>query len=746
MPKRNFLLAKGERLTKGIIVRPGFSTKLAPYTFGEAKRRLHPMLEELSDSINALPEDACPDDLAVATITLNPEYIAKSYFPAHLLRAIGLDTIGSRARIIKPEKRSADRIPEETVTTELFVIGKRPSFQRWANEFQNWSERTPGAEEIVQIERITLPKPENKIKKITSKNDSILFEVVLHLEEAESRYLVDFRKYLQKFHIKPKFDKRLYAGGLCFIELEAPKKLAEEIAQFSLVRVVRAMPSLRLLRPPVRTGKLKNIEKVALPKASPLDKDIKVAVFDGGIPPDHPITHWARPFETAGLGGTDPELLEHGVGVTSALLFGHIDPKKPISRPYSYVDHYRVLDSIPGNNPYELYEVLNRINDVLKTKRYDFISLSLGPELPIEDDEVHAWTALLDDYLSTGSTLATIAVGNGGEGDAINRLNRVQVPADCVNALGVGACDVPDDNWQRASYSSIGPGRSPGLVKPDLVDFGGSLGRMFITLDATDGNKLFQTAGTSFAAPSTLRQGIGVRAHFGSSLGALAIRTLLVHCAESADISKFEIGFGRVARELEDIVVCDDHTVRVVYQGKITASKFIRAQIPLPRGKLKGMVKIKATLCYATKVDPNHPSNYTRSGLIPVFRPDKDVYVEDEENDTISQHPKTKAFFAKAQKAFQTEEELRRDAWKWENCLHGECNFRPTSLNGPVFDIHYNARQEGRNARSSHEIEYVLVITVSAPKVADFYNQVVREYATVLEALQPVIDIPIRIS
>src|SRR5690606_37492403 len=121
-----------------------------------------------------------------------------------------------------------------------------------------------------------------------------------------------------------------------------------------------------------------------------------------------------------------------------------------------------------GQNPYELYEVLNRIDDILSEKKYEFINFSIGPCLPIDDDEVHAWTAVIDQYLSTGNIVATIAVGNDGEGDPSIYANRIQVPADCVNGLAIGACDVPDNNWKRANYSSIGPGRSPGLMKPDL--------------------------------------------------------------------------------------------------------------------------------------------------------------------------------------------------------------------------------------------------------------------------------------
>jgi hypothetical protein len=39
MTKRNFLLAKGERLTKDVIVRTGSQPKEAPYTFAEARAR-----------------------------------------------------------------------------------------------------------------------------------------------------------------------------------------------------------------------------------------------------------------------------------------------------------------------------------------------------------------------------------------------------------------------------------------------------------------------------------------------------------------------------------------------------------------------------------------------------------------------------------------------------------------------------------------------------------------------------------
>lgn len=746
MIKRNFLLGKGERLAEDIKVGSPPVTKIPPYTFDEAKARLKPMLQEVASEIDKLPAEACPNDFAVAKITLNPEFIAKTYFPSELLRTVGLATVGSRAKSVTPEKRSKGRKPEQTFTTELFVVGKRPSFKRWANNIDNFTEATPGASQITAIEDVSFPTPEEKVKNVESDKEKTLYEVVLHLDEesGEQSYLNLFKTYLQGHNLNPDFARRFYAGGLCFVELEGKPEDADYIAQFSLVRAVRSMPSLRLLRPAIRTGGVDKSLKIDLPNVQPLDPSMKVAIFDGGIPEGHPITRWATLYEAPGVGDAIPELLEHGVGVTSAFLFGHIDPKIPLPQPYSYVDHYRVLDDVPGQNPYELYEILDRIKDILKTTEYHFINLSLGPNLPIDDDDVHAWTAVLDEHLSDGLTLATIAVGNDGEGDPTIKANRVQVPSDCVNALAIGACDVPDENWQRASYSSVGPGRSPGIIKPDLVEFGGSVPRPFLTLDAADGLQIIPTGGTSFSAPSTLRMGAGVRAHFGQALNTLAIKTLLIHCCEPSEIPKTEVGWGRLARTLDNIVVCNEGVMRVVFQGKISASKYIRAPIPVPAGPIAGMVTIKATLCYATAVDPHHPENYTRSGLSVTFRPNKDKKNEDEERGT-SLHAVTKTFFGTQQKEYQTEEELRRDAWKWENCLHAQKRMRGSSLNDPVLDIHYNARAEGHNDTRNQEIQYALVITVEAPKVADLYDQVVRRYATQLEQLVPVIDIPVRV-
>ncbi|MDH8324241.1 hypothetical protein QIG73_27605, partial [Klebsiella pneumoniae] len=69
----------------------------------EAKQRLIPQVEQATSDLDDLPAVACPNDFAVATLTLNPSYIARSFFPDTLLRENNLQSIGSKTVKIKPD-------------------------------------------------------------------------------------------------------------------------------------------------------------------------------------------------------------------------------------------------------------------------------------------------------------------------------------------------------------------------------------------------------------------------------------------------------------------------------------------------------------------------------------------------------------------------------------------------------------------------------------------------------------------
>ena len=67
--------------------------------------------------------------------------------------------------------------------------------------------------------------------------------------------------------------------------------------------------------------------------------------MDGGLPKHHPIGPWLRSYRKLDEDADDdPDGPEHGLGVTSAVLFGPIQPNGTAGRPFAPVDHLRVLD------------------------------------------------------------------------------------------------------------------------------------------------------------------------------------------------------------------------------------------------------------------------------------------------------------------------------------------------------------------------------------------------------------------
>ena len=747
---RNYLLGFGERLTERIapVKRP--VSKADPYQFTEARDRLAPRISMVVREIDSLPGLACPQDECVAAVTLHPAYIAKSFFPLGLFRAVGLEPVGSRPRQIVPDKGAKKPTTEQkkegvqptSPTADIFVAGKRQAFRRWSQNVKSWQPTREGADELIRVEDVRFVAAAERIKPMRSDADAPLLEVVLH--RSDEHVLEGFRDYMKSLDVVVKLDDRIEVQGMCFLPVRVPRAVHERMAQFGFLRVAREMPRLRELHPGASSGLMRSVKgfAVKVPHTEPINKDVRVAVFDGGIPDNILPPSLVSRKRAKGIGAASPDSQVHGLGVTSALLFGPLKQGEPAPQPYAAVEHYRVVDTATKQDPQGKYfDVLNRIMDVLRQKPFDFVNLSLGPDLPIEDDEVHVWTASLDEHFSHGKSLVTVAAGNTGDADWDLGNARIQAPADGVNVLAVGACDSMDESWKRADYSSIGPGRSPGIVKPEIVVFGGSDATPFLVLDAAKPGFVRGIFGTSFSSPLALRSAIGVRAYLGSVMSPLALKALLIQHGKDGDFDQREVGWGRVPHEIEELVTCPEGAVHVLYQGELEAGRFLRAKIPVPASGLRGMVMITATFCYATQTDPQDPLNYTRAGLEVAFRPHKGKFNQTERGP--SKNPSTKSFFTSG--GYETEEALRRDAHKWEPCMKSSIRVRATSLDDPVFDIHYNARRGGMSDGSAQPIPYALVVTV-ANDSPDLYNKIAQRYRTMLEPLRPVIQIPIRSS
>ncbi|MDP9172662.1 MAG: S8 family peptidase [Planctomycetota bacterium] len=737
MAKVNYLLGRAERLVRKIDAPPMIPRKAHPYTLEKALERIVPKFRATSVELKSIPKGACPHDEAVALLTLHPSYLAKTYFPDSLLSEAHLRHIGSRTRTVSPDAWAIKNPPNEAVAAELFVAGTRKAFERLPTLISGWSQESRGASDIIKIEDVRSYPSEDRVSATKNKLESPFWEVILHATElAESDYILDgFRDYLRELDIPVNLDDRLHAQGLCFLPVRIPRKRIDDVAKFSFLRGARVMPRMR---PIVRMSKGSATFGVELPDKDAVDPTIRVAVFDGGLPETPDLSRWTTRRKVGDVGASDPVLVEHGLGVTSALLFGPLDDDLPIPTPYAKADHFRVLDAnsdTEGSDEY--FKVVKRIMSILETGRYDFANLSVGPELEIEDNKVHLWTSMLDQFLRKGTMLIGIAAGNSGENDHASGNARAQVPSDCVNAMAFGSADSLGVAWKRSAHSSIGPGRSPGIVKPDLLSFGGSPKNPFYVI-GTSGRAEGQI-GTSFASPNGLRAAIGVRASLGPILSPLALKALLIHRSYPSELPQCEIGWGKVAESLDELIKCEDSVACIVYQGAIRPGAWMRAPIPVPESPMDGLVGLCATICFATDTDPQDSINYTRSGLEVRFRPH-----EEKKNEEKSRDAKTRSFFS-ASSLYANEAELRDDAHKWETTLHTRARMRGSSLKNPSFDIHYNAREAGGKASNPQDIQYALIVSIRSPNTKDLNDRIFRRYRTQLEILKPVIEIPITV-
>lgn len=734
--KYNFLLGNGEKLTGAVPYIAGGGEKHPPYDLAEATVRFKTGAHEVSAQVRELPLEACPGGETVLSVAMHPRYVSKSDFPSRLFAVLGLHPVGSRVTKVKPDKWGIRKHPTtEVPTEEIFVAGSRSRILQLEKAVEGIEVDSGTAEHLQHIERIYFPKASEKVKNPPPKDKGWL-EVVLH-NSSKVDVLAAFSEYAKRHGADVDLERSREVGGLTFVPVSATRAVSERIARFSFLRVARSMPSLRPFRPMILRGAA--AQKASLPAGGVLADGFRAVIFDGGLPQSAraPLSGWVRLVEPAGIGAAVSELEEHGLAVTSVFLFGPIIDASDMRRPICKTDHVRILDSamLSSADPY-YFDALHRILDYLDKHghEYHFVNLSVGPDTPVDDDDVTLWTSALDERFASGEWLVSVAAGNDGEADATAGLHRIQPPGDGVNVMTVGAADTLGSAWRRAKYSCQGPGRCPGIVKPDGIIFGGTSEEPFLVLSPS--LDVVGMQGTSFSSPFALRSAAAIKCQLGNALSALATRALLIQTATNSNgHSLAEVGWGKFEHDPELLITCEDHEAVVVYQGELPVGQQLRAPIPLPP-HLEGKVEITATLVIATEIDPGHPSAYTRRGLTVAFRPHCDRHTTYPDG-SRSTYPKTHSFFSASNMYGAPEYELRDDGHKWEPCHRGSVTMYAGSLKSPVFDIYNHNRFEGVPTIPPEAVKYALVVRVRAKKMGNLYGAIVRAYSQVLIPLRP---------
>ncbi len=737
-PRRNLLIGRGERLLQDSDWPSGGRPKPEPYSLAQQRSLLVPVLERMAALAQDTPSNLMPRGEVAAKLTLHPQFLAKSYFPASLLSATGLRLIGSRAAEVTPRQMVRNAEPKEMPTATLIVAGTADKFTRAASLIQLPDLSAALTSQFNRVESLEPFLAVDRKRGLDLAHFDGWAETVLHASFEEPDVLNAFVALVRTLGAEAAESRSRTVGGLTFLPLFVPTSIAAAFVRgvegFTHLRAIRNMPLVG--EDPLELGgpTARSLEAAPpLPREPAIDSELRAAIFDGGSTAG--TLPWVTAIDASGVPSLAPQR-PHGDAVTSAFLFGSIDPTQTtLPRPYCNVDHVRVLPSTATDA--RVGDVIDRIIDTLQAARnvgspYTLANLSLGPRMPIADDDPHEWTVRLDDFLSLGDLFLTVAAGNDGANGA--DLGRIQPPADAVNAFAVGASDGHHARSLRAPYSCLGPGRSPGLVKPDAVAFGGVAGTPVRLLDPITG-MVKQAYGTSYAAPLALRLASGVCATVDQEIQPIMLHALLVSRAQwSARLhNQTEVGWGVLPESIDEILFSAPDEVVVMYQGMIAKGQPVRAAVPLPIGiEASGRIEIAATFAYRAPIDPAHPVNYTRSGLEVRFQPDG---------------VRSQGFFSSTD--FDTEQSLRRDALKWETCRHKKSRFSQEKLTNPSFLIRYQGREEGGNDAETlrdpitsrplpaHEqpsaLPFALVVRLRVPGVSDLANHVLHQFDVLAE-------------
>jgi hypothetical protein len=736
-PRRNLLIGQGERLFQDGVWPPPQGDKPEPYTRAQQQSALLPALAGLAEAAQMRSKALAPRGEIAAKITIHPQFLAKSYFPTSLLQQTGLRLIGSRAKDVTPRRMVKGKPLKELPTAVLIVAGQANNFIR-AQELLTSSRTSNTVEkQFNRIERIEAFDAVDRKLGLDLAHFTGWAEIVLHASFGDGD--IRERLYLLSEELGAHFERgrARTVGGLTFLPVytspDSSTSYIRGIEEFSHLRMIRNMPILS--EDPVSIDA--DISRAVnyapdLPVSVATDPDLRAIIFDGGFTAG--ALPWVQAYDAPGVPTAAPDL-PHGHAVTSAFLFGPIDPAQTqLPVPFCNVDHVRVLPSTASDA--RVADVIERILATLQNARnagvpYTLANLSLGPRMPIVDDDPHEWTVRLDDFLSLGDLFMTVAVGNDGAHGP--DLGRIQPPADAVNAFAVGSCEGSHHGAARAPYSCLGPGRSPGLVKPDAVAFGGVRGTPLRLVEPISG-ELREHYGTSYSAPLALRLAAGIKASVAQDIQPIMLHALLVSRAmfHSRRHDQTEVGWGVLPKNIDDILYSSPDEVVVMYQGLIAKGQPIRAKVPLPKNvSPSGKVRIAATFAYRALVDPAHPVNYTRAGLEVRFQPDGNS---------------SDGFFSATK--YDVEQTLRTDALKWETCRHREKSKDIETLTDPCFVIRYQGREEGAPdaealkdasgrllpaADQPSALPFALVVRVRVPGVVNLAEQVLTQFSVLNE-------------
>lgn len=405
-----------------------------------------------------------------------------------------------------------------------------------------------------------------------------------------NKYLDELDEFLTTYsdHSIMRVSDRYVGEYLCLARIKVDREVLDLLLEEEFVKEIDRRP-----KPNFETPTEYNIPLSDLPEVnSPAEQNCGVLVVDSGVQQGHPLIapalgeaevfpDSAREFVTGSANDGDQKSGGHGTGVSGIAIYGDISHsvQNRTFQPSTWLFSARVTNQ---NNEYDPDSLLeNQLDEAIQyfTRNYEnckVINISLGDSrLTFRDGQKQFLLAAKIDEIAYEfqhkNLVFVISAGNlpyePGSGEQLrtdypnylfNEEARIIEPATSAIALtigslslGTGSCQFPEDA-KRSAIARIQGYPSPftrsgfgvdGMIKPDLVDFGGDLvvdgnrvitnevGVSILTLAKDYTGSMFRGyCGTSFAAPRVANIAAQLFTQFPNATSNL-IRALIVNSA-----------------------------------------------------------------------------------------------------------------------------------------------------------------------------------------------------------------------
>lgn len=571
---------------------------------------------------------------AVGKITVKSEAIAKSHKPVALCQKCPI--IGS-----EDLDEIYIRIDKQSIQETINLINNPPSERFRANmtAVLDIQPIEPGQKILPELETIAEDN-------ITAKKKAIKLKVFDFGNDFDNEQIWAYvRQKLNHFKLG-NFEEITYGDKLKFFKVEVNSY--RDIIDLASINGVKTLSFFQEYSVP--TDYFSNTITREFLNTNFRDSNLQIGIIDGGISDSNP---YLKQYVVAReeYVPRDYQNHDHATFIASTIQYGNALNNIPSSTAYrfKFVDIVAIPNSVPEvglTDTISEDDLMVIIQDVMekysKTTRIWNMSLGivnnrcvgdmtdLGIFLDYIQDKYHVQI-----FVSSGN-ITNHPFRCWPPQDVIGERDRIISPAESVRAITVGSVALSESNDsmvkrnEPSPFSCRGPGANY-IVKPDIVDYGGNISKLYDKkglgiLGLNTSGAIVEGIGTSYSTPRSLQKFASIYEEMIDP-DLLLTKAMLIHSArmnsralidDNPDYIKY-YGFGLPSSDTTSILQCSEDRVTIIFKQKISQGTHLEmSNFPYPDSLIqnnKYFGEICMTLVYLPPLDPNYGREYCRTNI-----------------------------------------------------------------------------------------------------------------------------------